>query len=114
MTINSVVTYGKVLAHGFTPFYAADLGVSGSSLHNLSRMGLVEKTGNTREVQIQIDDTLFRHVSANEWRMIPIENLEANYRYRWHSRELRKALEALVGIPADTFLTMLEALQKFC
>ena len=66
-------------------FYAADLGENGMTGVALAAFAeathdkLIRRTGNTREAFIEIDDDIYRKVSAQEWEIVPNQREWENF-----------------------------------
>ncbi len=71
--LTSMRVLRRLLEWGDKPFYAADLlpGCSnpGAEMHKMHLCNLIRPTGNTRMVEIQIDDNLYKKFPAKEWEL---------------------------------------------
>lgn len=70
MNINTMNAMTTIIRNG-RDFFAADYELNGGTISALARVGLIEKTGNTRESFVEVDlcKHLYRKCEVNEWRV---------------------------------------------
>ena len=68
MTINTITAYAKALSKDGEPFYASEFHLDGGTMSALQNHGLIEKTGNQKEVMVQIYDDFYKKCKINEWK----------------------------------------------
>lgn len=93
--INVIVNYLHARAYN-KPFYAVDLGLNGGQINALSVNGLIEPTGNIKEVDLVLDtwgdgEKLIKTVKIKEWRCIN-EKMMLPYRFNLFQRDIQEAV----------------------
>lgn len=66
MNVNVVKNAVKVAMYG-KPFYAEDLGLNGGNINGLCYSGLIEPTGKTKKVWVEIYDDIAKKCEVQEW-----------------------------------------------
>lgn len=98
--INVLANYLHARAYN-KPFYAVDLGLNGGQINALSVNGLIEPTGNTKEVDLILktwsDEKFVKTVKVKEWRCID-EKMMPSYRLTLLRRDIQKAVSTAMEI----------------
>ena len=92
MTVNTIIAYAKILANGEKPFYASEFHFYGGTMGDLQSHGLVKKTGNYKEIMVEIDENLYKKCKVYEW-----IGIRKNYMYNTILREYVKAKELVAA-----------------
>ena len=67
---NVIVNYLHILESGKKTFYASDLDLNGGQINGLSYWNFIKKTGNKKEVWIDIDESTKKRSIVYEWEVI--------------------------------------------
>ena len=70
MNTNTMNAMATIVRNG-RDFFASDYEMNGGTISALARVGLIEKTGKTRESFVEVDsyEHLYRKCEVNEWRV---------------------------------------------
>ena len=98
--LSTIKATAIVLNHGYTPFYAKDLGLTSGDINTLSgSMYFIESTGNTREEFINVYDNHYIRVTAKEWK------LTDRWQTKWMQEEIAESVKAVFDL-ADMLRNM--------
>lgn len=94
--INVLANYLHARAYN-KPFYAVDLGLNGGQINGLRINGLIEPTGNTREVDLVLDtwgngEKLIKTVKIKEWRCVNEKKMMSPYRFNLFHKDIQEAV----------------------
>lgn len=78
------------------PFYAVDLGLNGGQINALSVNGLIEPTGNIKEVDLILktwsDEKFVKTVKVKEWRCVNEKEMMSPYRFNLLNKDIQEAV----------------------
>lgn len=94
--INVLANYLRARTYN-KPFYAEDLGLNGGQINGLRINGLIEPTGNTREVDLVLDtwgdgEKLIKTVKIKEWRCVNEKEMMSPYRLDLLEKDIQEAV----------------------
>ena len=93
--INVITNYLHARAYN-KPFYAVDLGLNGGEINGLQINGLIEPTGNTKEVELVLktwsDKKFVKTVQVKEWRCVNEKEMMSTYRLNLLQKDIREAV----------------------
>lgn len=78
------------------PFYAVDLGLNGGQINALRVNGLIEPTGNIKEVDLILktwsDEKFVKTVKVKEWRCVNEKEMMSPYRFNLLHNDIQEAV----------------------
>lgn len=78
------------------PFYAVDLELNGGQINALSVNGLIEPTGNIKEVDLILktwsDEKFVKTVKVKEWRCVNEKEMMSPYRFNLLNKDIQEAV----------------------
>lgn len=93
--INVLANYLHARAYN-KPFYAEDLGLNGGQINGLRINGLIEPTGNTKEVELVLktwsDEKFVKTVKVKEWKCVNEKEMMSPYRLNLLQKDIREAV----------------------
>lgn len=93
--INVLTNYLHARAYK-SPFYAVDLGLNGGEINGLRINGLIEPTGNTKEVELVLktwsDEKFVKTVKVKEWKCVNEKEMMSPYRLNLLQKDIREAV----------------------
>lgn len=93
--INVLANYLHARAYN-KPFYAVDLGLNGGQINALSVNGLIEPTGNIKEVDLILktwsDEKFVKTVKVKEWRCVNEKEMMSPYRFNLLNKDIQEAV----------------------
>lgn len=93
--INVLANYLHARAYN-KPFYAVDLGLNGGQINALSVNGLIEPTGNIKEVDLILktwsDEKFVKTVKVKEWRCVNEKEMMSPYRFNFLHNDIQEAV----------------------
>lgn len=93
--INVLANYLHARAHN-KPFYAEDLGLNGGQINGLRINGLIEPTGNTKEVELVLktwsDEKFVKTVKVKEWKCVNEKEMMSPYRLNLLQKDIQEAV----------------------
>jgi hypothetical protein len=71
MKLNTLMNYMMVKeSDKASAFYASDFNLSGGEIAGMRHYGMLEATGNKKEIFVEIGDDLYKKAYVNEWRLV--------------------------------------------
>lgn len=94
--INVLTNYLRARTYN-KPFYAEDLGLNGGQINGLRINGLIEPTGNTKEVDLVLDawsdgKELIKTVKIKEWRCVNEKEMMSPYRLNLLQKDIQEVV----------------------
>lgn len=93
--INVLANYLHARAYN-KPFYAVDLGLNGGQINALSVNGLIEPTGNIKEVDLILktwsDEKFVKTVKVKEWRCVNEKEMMSPYCFNLLNKDIQEAV----------------------
>lgn len=94
--INVLANYFRARTYN-KPLYAVDLGLNGGQINALRVNGLIEPTGNIKEVDLVLDTwgdgkELIKTVKIKEWRCVNEKEMMSPYRLNLLQKDIREAV----------------------
>lgn len=93
--INILANYLHARAYN-KPFYAVDLGLNGGQINALRINGLIEPTGNIKEVDLILktwsDEKFVKTVKVKEWRCVNKKEMMSPYRFNLLNKDIQEAV----------------------
>lgn len=94
--INVLANYLRARTYN-KPFYAVDLGLNGGQINALRVNGLIEPTGNIKEVDLVLDTwgdgkKLIKTVKIKEWRCVNEKEMTSPYRLNLLQKDIQEAV----------------------
>lgn len=93
--INVLTNYLRARTYN-KPFYAEDLGLNGGQINGLRINGLIEPTGNTKEVDLVLDTwsdgKLIKTVKVKEWRCVNEKEMMSPYHLNLLQKDIQEAV----------------------
>lgn len=93
--INVLANYLRARTYN-KPFYAVDLGLNGGQINALRINGLIEPTGNTKEVELVLktwsDEKFVKTIKIQEWRCVNEKEMMSPYRLNLLQKDIQEAV----------------------
>lgn len=94
--INVLANYLHARAYN-KPFYAMYLGLNGGQINALRINGLIEPTGNTKEVDLVLNTwsdgrKIIKTVEIKEWRCVNAKEMMSPYRFNLLQKDIQEAV----------------------
>lgn len=90
-SFNALVSYARVIDKK-EPFWASEVGLCGGQIAGLSRLGLIEPTGKTRQQFVRLHDNFGFMAETKQWRAVPMfpDEDKNEYLFNYIKRDLRR------------------------